>query len=801
MSKSRREKHNLNPISTIKGEVYTDSNFDVKKYFLECFEKSSFTFQSKEEKLKLVGSIISDNHKNYNHTTEQIVDKLMDNYSVFTNIGKYVVKIEQSLSAISTSQKSYSSLLEQLRKDVEEFSIENSNGNSKKGLLSGTIQRNRSFHEELCDEALPKADREYELYFNPPIEAEDYMGIENIEEFLNPKPKSKRWLEEIPEKLKVLVDEKNFKEVIQIIKDIRDSDLTIINYDDKLKLDDCYNYLVEKLTICVNKCTSKEDVRKYIDLMVSLNCDSLALDAFLNWISKKLKTKVSQIINTEDESLLKLAIDQKICYIMETYFKRLEEYLKAIRDYLSIDDHYSAHIVPWLKNEINTMMSQIEPMFAKLSRISEMQNILKTLSRIILDLDSKGKSPKFIFDQHMINNFKLGLESIVSHCLRNDGSPLDLKTFDVLDSQSKDIQTKVLGSMVSEIKEEDETENEPDALARQSKEQNPKIELKSCSELGNGMSKIGFLVNEFLNNFDSGITGLVYLEDFFFSKILGIDVEMFIRSRVTKAITYNYEVKSFSDSAEVLPAPNQILINYAISLLSLEKAFLRIATTNKKTVRNSLAYGDLHIISKLGGFLQFLDEIKAKYMRELFRFRIEWHFYKVFDSEQEYLKKDVSEKFSQPHGCFLALFHLMKNLSKSIQIRTDDRQITNYIIVNCLFSTFLRIMGNLKDMDKVYDTTFNLGHLGTRGLEEFIHGIYFIFYSLNYLLDFSGKAKIDVTGVEEDIQEEVESLINSLIENVCKSKNIVSDKFLKQKQSYKDQIMKYIAESKFDLIS
>jgi hypothetical protein len=73
-----------------------------------------------------------------------------------------------------------------------------------------------------------------------------------LEDFLNPKKGTKRWLEEQPERLRVMIDEKKYKECVNLIDDIRDCNLEIVDYDVKLEIDQVYNYLIEKLTISIS---------------------------------------------------------------------------------------------------------------------------------------------------------------------------------------------------------------------------------------------------------------------------------------------------------------------------------------------------------------------------------------------------------------------------------------------------------------------------------------------------------------------------------------------------------------------
>lgn len=185
-------------------------------------------------------------NKNYVTKSGQFVDVLLENYQTFIKIGKFVDRIDKNIgNTMSTyklifidTQKNYSMLLRDLRKDVEEFTID-----YVKYLKEAEYTRSKE--SELKE-------RLEDFHF------EDLEGLEkavennfSLDDFLNPKKGSKRWLEEQPEKMKVLIDEKKFGDCVALMKEIRKSDLDIVDYDVKLELDQVYNYLIERLTISI----------------------------------------------------------------------------------------------------------------------------------------------------------------------------------------------------------------------------------------------------------------------------------------------------------------------------------------------------------------------------------------------------------------------------------------------------------------------------------------------------------------------------------------------------------------------
>jgi hypothetical protein len=167
---------------------------------------------------------------------------LLDNYHTFMNIGKYVEKMDMNITNVLSNfdinidtQKTYSQLLQNLRKDVEEFTIE-----YMKYLKDAEEQRTR---ENEAKERLGNFYYEFEDTQEPDF---------TIEDFLNPEKGTKRWLEEQPEKLRVLIDEKKFNEAVQLVKEIRICEVERVDYDIKIELDNVYNYLIEKLTISIS---------------------------------------------------------------------------------------------------------------------------------------------------------------------------------------------------------------------------------------------------------------------------------------------------------------------------------------------------------------------------------------------------------------------------------------------------------------------------------------------------------------------------------------------------------------------
>lgn len=132
-------------------------------------------------------------------------------------------------------------MLTDLRKDVESFNV------------------NYSKYQKSIEDNMKKKQLEKELnhLYSDLKEDNEEQKIEefNIDDFLNPPKGSKNWLQEQPEKIRVLIEEKKYHEAVFLIKEIRMYDLDVINYETKMEIDHVYNFMIEKLTvnISVNK--------------------------------------------------------------------------------------------------------------------------------------------------------------------------------------------------------------------------------------------------------------------------------------------------------------------------------------------------------------------------------------------------------------------------------------------------------------------------------------------------------------------------------------------------------------------
>jgi hypothetical protein len=184
------------------------------------------------------------------------------------------------------AEKEYSNLIQNLRKDVESFSFN----------YSKYLKETKDDNDENNN------NNESNIYKFEPVGDMDFIEENlDLEDFLHPKEKGKKWLEEQSENLKVLIDNEKFDESIELVNKIRDCDLGNIDYEILIDLDITYNYLIEKLSRAISRCKSRKEVKIYLDKMKKLGCSSLAVDTFLSWLSEKLKNKIQDKIEEENK--------------------------------------------------------------------------------------------------------------------------------------------------------------------------------------------------------------------------------------------------------------------------------------------------------------------------------------------------------------------------------------------------------------------------------------------------------------------------------------------------------------------
>jgi len=763
----------INIESEINGEILCGETFDVNKYYKDLLSNLNFNFNSKEERTQDVSKLIAISNDEYKKTSEEFIEILLKNYQIFMNIGKYVEKVDKNITNLMNSQKPYSGLLQDLRKDVEEFTIDYT-----KYLKE--IEK----EEQRAKEKKTKEHKD-RIYFD------EFDNFENVfesgfdlDEFLNPKNGTKRWLEEQPEKLRVLIDEKKFTDCVKLMKEIRISQLDIIDYETKIELDNVYNYLIEKLTVSISRCNSSKDVQFYLEQMKALGCFGIAIDTFLNWLSKKMKTKLnknmikedkeyireeisrkimyegsSKVLNeysTENLKYSKFPIDKKIIKIIDDYFKILEKFTKIIEDYFKIKENpaYSSYFVTWLKAEIQIMTKTIEILFSKIRNIDELKNVIRHLNGLISEFDRKGISCKYIFDLYFINNIKISLEAIINFCMKSEkeGVGFDLKEY--------------------EIKHKDKI-----------------MKLNCVSELGNSLSSVSKIISdfivEFINNKNKFI-GIIFLEEYFFENILCKEFINFVKNKISKNMTKNYEVKTFYDYQDSIAQSNQILINYGISILSIEDLFNFFLSE----MHNDKCISSISIESMTNLKIQ-INESKKNYFANLFKIKIESHFFKFFDTNKATLSRDMSEDFKEPDRAFIVLFNVIKNLAKNIRVKVEDPKILKYFVLDNQVINFLKIVDSLRDLDKLYDTEFNFSKLGIFGLEILIHGIIFVYCSINKILGFDDEGKYKIL---------VDEYIDDLIVEFGVIRKINTDRFFRNKQIYYENVIKYISENRIELL-
>ena len=819
---------------------FAGENFSTENYFFNLFEGVPFTFNRKKERLKDVKNIIKKTEQNNEANSSKHVDILLGNYELFINIGKYVDKIDKNITQTISAQKKYSNLISNLRKDIEEFSFSFS-----KYLKTMKEEENQS--NALLDNNVDNIKNVYK--FEPVDDLELMEDNFDFDDFLNPGEGSDKWLSEHIEKLKMLIDEKKYDDCINLILTLRKKDLSKLDYSNTIILDDAYNELIEKLTLSIGKCSTIKEVQYYLDRMKLLGCESLAVDTFLSWLSRKLRNRTQKKIVGEDdydfisddkknENNLSLSLsksfkkkslmiskstkskkdnlneikeedeenaikeeeeediinvkpedvvdkneidtneiinlinnkehnmDKTIIIIIGDYFDYLTRSLEIMNTYFNIKNKnkiYSTYIIPWLRQEIFSMNKQLENLFGKIRTINELSSILDFISELFSKMDSLSLSAKFIYDMYFIKNLNISLVSIINYCLKMNitGVPFELKNYNI------NFNSNVMP-------------------------------LLCVSELSPSVYNISLLMAEFINKYSkmkNKFIGIIFLEENLFDFILNKEFFPFIKNKIVKNISNNYDLMPFTDNNESMAPSNQTLINYGITILSLEIFF-------KKIINNPLTKKELNktTIESIEFFILQFDEEKKNYFENLLKVKTESHFFKFIENQSAIYSKDISNmneasKFTGPDRGFLSFFQLMKNIAKMVKLKTNNNKENNnyfieYFIIDSIYNNFLKVMKCLKNLNEVYETDFNLGKIGTNGLEHILYGIYYVYFCVKIILGLDKNDKyLNYT----------RNYIDEFISEWSQTRNIPCDFFIHNKINYEKNVQQYINNNKSQL--
>ena len=811
-----------------KVEKFAGDNFSSDKYYNDLLEGLPFNFAAKKERLKDVKNLIKKTEINNNENYSKYVDKLLENYEVFINIGKYVDKIDKNITKTISAQKEYSNLLSNLRKDIEEFSF--SFSKYLKTMKEEELDQNSIFEND-------KNKNKNVYTFESIDDIESMEENFDFEDFLNPKEGSDKWLSENIEKFKMLIGEKKYDECINLILILRKNDLSKLDYNNCIILDEAYNELIEKLTLSIGKCSTINEVQNYLEKMKKLGCESLAVDTFLSWLSRKLRNRTQKKIIGEDDydfigkdknknkinlslsSKMKLNkskkknedlnmikeeedeeikeedeendnikneeindkneidtneiinlinnkehnIDKTIVNIINDYFENLVKSLEIMNDYFDIKTKnpiYSTYIIPWLRQEIFSMNKQLENLFGKIRTINELSSIMNFISELFSKMDLIGQSSKFIYDMYFIKNLNISLFSIFSYCLKVNitGVPFDLKNYNINFN-------------------------------------NNNIPLLCVSELSPSVYNISLLIIEFITKYTSmkkKFIGIVFLEENLFDSLLNKEFLPFIKNKITKNISNNYDLMPFTDNNESMAPSNQTLINYGITILSIENFF-------NKILKNALTQKELNksTLENIEFFLQQFNEEKKNYFDNLIKVKMESHFYKFFDNQSGPYSKNSSygdlSKFTGPDKGFLSFFQLLKNITKMVKFKTQNIKdnsssyFVEYFIMESIYKNFLNVIHCLRNLNEIYETELNLGQIGTNGLEHIIYGIYFVYFSLKMILN------LDINGNYLNL---TRNFIDEITSEWSQIRNMPCDRFIQNKPNYEKNVQQYISATK-----
>ena len=365
---------------------------------------------------------------------------------------------------------------------------------------------------------------------------------------------------------------------------------------------------------------------------------------------------------------------------------------------------------------------------------------------------------------YFIKNLNISLISIISYCLKVNitGVPFDLKNYII-------------------------------------KFNNINLPLLCVSELSPSVYNISILITEFITKYTrmkKKFIGIIFLEENLFDSILNKEFFPFIKNKIIKNISNNYDLMPFTDNNESMAPSNQTLINYGITILSIENFFMNIL--NNPLTKKELSTSTLENIEF---FLQQFNEEKKNYFDNLLKVKIESHFYKFFENQSGPYSKNSSfgdaSKFTGPDKGFLSFFHLLKNVAKMIKFKTKNNKDNNlwvyfveYFIMESIYNNFLKVINCLKNLNEVYETEFNLAQMGSNGIEHIIYGIYFVYFSLKIILNLDNNGKyLNIT----------RNFIDQITSEWSQIKNMPCDRILQNKINYEKNVHQYISANKDQL--
>jgi hypothetical protein len=459
-------------------------------------------------------------------------------------------------------------------------------------------------------------------------------------------------------------------------------------------------------------------------------------------------------------------MDKTIIIIIGDYFDYLTRSFEIMSTYFNIKNKnkiYSTYIIPWLRQEIFSMNKQLENLFGKIRTINELSSILDFISELFSKMDSLSLSAKFIYDMYFIKNLNISLVSIINYCLKVNitGVPFELKNYNI--------------NFNSNI-----------------------MPLLCVSELSPSVYNISLLMAEFINKYSkmkNKFIGIIFLEENLFDFILNKEFFPFIKNKIVKNISNNYDLMPFTDNNESMAPSNQTLINYGITILSLEIFF-------KKIINNPLTKKELNktTIESIEFFILQFDEEKKNYFENLLKVKTESHFFKFFENQSSIYSKNSSNinevsKFTGPDRGFLSFFQLMKNIAKMVKTKTKNNKenanyYIEYFIIDSIYNNFLKVIRCLKNLNEIYETDFNLGKMGTNGLEHVIYGVYYVYFCVKIILGLDKNDKY---------LNHTRNFLNELISEWSQARNIPCDIFIQNKINYEKNVQQYINSTKSQL--
>lgn len=509
----------------------------------------------------------------------------------------------------------------------------------------------------------------------------------------------------------------------------------------------------------------------------------------LNSVNLCLKKKRSSIDFRKRDSMIKLDENQygnQIIYVYEHYFENLEKFLELMEKYFNSDSNqpndevnnksqneynliFYPHLIQWMKFQIKNLADKSEILYLKIKTVEELIMILKYLKKLLLYFDMKQISAKYIFDDCFIYNIKLSLKSIIFHSIKNNNKIFEIGYFNNDNNKNITLEYYCIGeiSLITKI-----------------------IVDFMC-----------YLLDEKLTN-KYELIYVPFIEKYFVKTLIYEDYINNLENHLKDLDAYNFKIKAISnkiyDNQKSIPIENEILINYSITLIEINKIFKQIIHEVKE--KNIFSK---HILNHLLKSNEKIFMFKDNFFERLFKSRLEMHFFhgyammlaneKLLDlnlADNILLNNNVSLDLLQDfQKLFYSYFMFVKAMAKNIKKKVNqNNKIFSYLISDIFFfKNFLFVMSQLKDLNIDYNIEFSFQDIDSNGFLTIILGIYFVYNLIHVCFE-----------IEEEARklQELENFIDSIINDFYIIKNIEVNTLHDQKKILMENSKYYVIKNK-----